>query len=220
MSNLRKELRQESEMDSVRQMPDREKFQHAFGIVRLYQRHVLPFVEERLGYAAMYELSSVWQAAIMPTHETIKDQVNYEAAYSNWLWMARCSHDYLADLLDREEVVEYKRLLLQLYQRQQDNPDLGIYRMFGNFGALVKAWACEMQWITPIETISRDKGQYTCVVKNCKVLQTPATERVCRVDCRNVGTNLARKVYRLQRQTVMMDHGCTITLTPYKKADD
>ena len=207
-------------MDIIRQMPDREKFQHAFGMVRLYQKHVLPFVEERLGYAAMYELSAVWQAAIMPTHGGMHDQQNYEAADSNWLWMARCSHDYLADLLQREEVMEYKRLLLQLYARQQDNPDLAIFRMFGNFTALAKAWAYEMQWVTAIESISKGKDQFTCMVNNCKILQTPATERVCRVDCRNVGTNLARKVYHLQRQTIAVDHGCTITLTPLKDSDE
>jgi hypothetical protein len=209
-----------SQVDKVGHMPDRDKFHRAFGMVRMYQKHVLPFVEDQLGYAAMYELSSVWQAAITPTHVASPDRQNYEAAYSNWLWMARCSHDYLADLLDRIEVGEYKRLLLQLYKHQQDNADLAIYRMFGNYHALVKAWAYEMQWITPIETIHRSRDQFTCVVNNCKILQTPATERVCRVDCRNVGSNLARKVYHLQRQTIPVDHGCTITLSPYFAQED
>ncbi len=206
-------------MDIIRQMPDKDKFQRAFGMVRLYQKHVLPFVEERLGYAAMHELSAVWQAAITPFHNEDPEYKNYEAAYCNWLWMARCSHDYLADLLSREEVVEYKRLLMQLYKHQQDNPDLAIYRMFENFTALAKAWAFEMQWITPIESMSKGKDQFICVVNNCKVLQTPATERVCRVDCRCVGSNLARKVYHLERQTIAVDHGCTITLTPLDDRD-
>ena len=207
-------------MDIIREMPNREKFQLAFGMVNLYQKHVLPFVEERLGYAAMHELRSVWQAAIIPTREANSDHQNYESAYSNWLWMARCSHDYLADLLERDDVVDYKRLLMQLYKRQQDNPDLAIYRMFGNFTALAKAWSYEMQWVTPIESISKSKNQFTCVVNNCKILRTPATERVCRVDCRNVGTNLARKVYHLQRSTIAVDHGCMITLTPLEDTDD
>lgn len=208
------------QMDIIRPMSDREKFQHAFDMVRLYHKHVLPFVEERLGYAAMHELGSVWQAAIIPTHDAEPDQKNYESAYSNWLWMARCSHDYLADLLEHDDVLEYKRLLLQLYKRLLDNPDLSIYRMFGNFTALAKAWAYEMQWITPIDSITKSKKQYICVVNNCKILQTPATERVCRVDCRNVGTNLAGKVYHLKRTTIAVDHGCTITLTPLEDLDD
>ncbi len=207
-------------MNLIREMPDREKFQHAFGMVRLYQKHILPFVEERLGYAAMHELRSVWQAAMAPIKDANPDLQNYEAAYNNWLWMARSSHDYLADLLEHDEVVEYKRLLLQLYKHQQDNPDLMIYRMFGNFTALAKAWAYEMQWITPIESISKSKNQFTCVVNNCKVLQIPSTERVCRVDCRNVGSNLARKVYHLQRTTIAVDHGCTITLTPQEDTNE
>lgn len=207
-------------MDIIRKMPVREKFQHAIGIVRLYQKHVLPFVEERLGYAAMHELRSVWQAAMIPTREAKPFLGNYEAAYNNWLWMARCSHDYLADLLERDEVMEYKRLLLQLYKHQQENSDLAIYRMFRNYTALAKAWAYEMQWITPIESISKGKDQFTCVINNCKILQIPATERVCRVDCRNVGTNLARIVYHLQRSTVQADHGCTITLNPLEEPDE
>ncbi len=207
-------------MDLIRNMTERDKFQRAFGMVRMYQKHVLPFVEERLGYAAMHELRSVWQAAVMPVQESATDRHNYEAAYSNWLWMARCSHDYLADLLDHDDVVEYKRLLLQLYKNQQDNPDLAIYRMFGNYTALAKAWAYEMQWITPIEAMSKSKNQFTVVVNNCKILQIPATERVCRVDCRNVGSNLSRKVYHLERQTITVDHGCTITLSPLEDSGD
>lgn len=200
-------------------MPNSEKYQHAFGMVRLYQKHVLPFIEERLGYAAVHELSSVWQAAIMPIHEADPDQKRYEAAYSNWLWMARCSHDFLADLLKHDEVVEYKRLLMQLHKRQHDNPDLAIYRMFGNHTALAKAWLYEMQWMTPIELTSKSNAQFTCVVQDCKILQTPATARICRVDCRNVGTVLARKVYHLKRVTAASDHSCTITLTPIEDED-
>lgn len=207
-------------MDIIREMPDREKFQRAFGMVRLYQKHVLPFVEERLGYAAMHELRSVWQAAIIPIHENATDKEKYEAAYSNWLWMARCSHDYLADLLQRNEVLEYKRLLLQLYKRQQDNPDLTIYRMFGNYTALVKAWAYEMQWITPIESVTKTKEQFICTVRDCKIRRIAATERVCRVDCLNVGTNLARHVYHLKRTTTQVDHGCIISLTPLSTLEE
>jgi hypothetical protein len=197
-------------------MLDRDKFQHAYGMVRLYQKHVLPFVEERLGFAAAHELSSVWQAAIMPIHEGVPDEKKYEAAYSNWLWMARCSHDFLADLLKRDEVVEYKRLLMQLHKRLHDNPDLAIYRMFGNHTALAKAWFYEMQWMTPVESTDKSNAHFTCVVQDCKILQTPATVRICRVDCRNVGTVLAHKVYHLKRATTLAEHGCTITLTPFK----
>jgi hypothetical protein len=207
-------------MTRIRPMPDKVKSQHAMGMVRLYQKHVLPFVEERLGFAAMYELRSVWQAAMTPMRKTDPDQKKYEAAYSNWLWMARSSHDFLADLLKRDEVMNYKRLLMQLYKRQQDNPDLVIYRMFGSHTALVKAWAYEMQWITPIEKISTSDGQFTCFVKECKVLQTPATARICRVDCRNVGSNLARKVYHLQRKTKIVNHNCTMTLTPLEDEEE
>ena len=200
-------------MNKLKPMSDKEKFQHAFGMVRLYQRHVLPFVEERLGYAAMHELNSVWQAAIAPIREDDPDHQKYESAYSNWLWMARCSHDFLADLLDREGVADYKRLLLRLYKRQHDNPDLVIYRWFGNHTALVRAWAYKVQWMTPIELTSNGTTQVTCMVNDCKILQTPATERICRVDCRNVGTAVVHKVYHLKRSDIIADHGCAITLT-------
>ena len=195
-------------------MPDREKYLHAFGMVRSYQKEVLPFVEARLGYEARHELNSVWLAAIIPIHEDDPDDQKYEAAYSNWLWMAHCSHDFLADLLDREGVADYKRLLLQLYKRQHDDLDLALYRLFGNHIALARAWAYEMQWITPIQISDISGTRVTCMVHQCKILQTPATERVCRVDCRNVGAALARKVYHLNRVDTTADHGCKITLTP------
>ncbi len=201
-------------IENPKLMPDREKYKRASGMVRLYQKHVLAFVEQHLGYAAVHELSSIWRAAMVPMQETDPDDQKYEAAYNNWLWMARYSHDFLADLLNRDDVAEYKRLLLQLYKRQQDNPDLAIFRMFGNHGALASEWAYEMQWLTPIELADKSVIQMSFVVKNCRILQIPASERVCRVDCRSVGTALARRVYNLKRVTTPVDHGCTITLSP------
>lgn len=201
-------------MDELRPMPEREKFQHAFETVRLYQKHVLPFVESRLGYAEMHNLRSVWQAAITPIHEGISEPAKYVQAYSNWLWMARCSHDALAEQLSTEEVLEYKRLLLQLYEQQLNNPNMAILRLLGNYDALAKALLYEMQWLTPIELTSVSKEKVTCVVQDCKILQTPGTIRVCRVDCRNVGRAYAGRIYHLKRVTVPSDHGCSITLTP------
>ena len=115
-------------MNRLKAMPEREKFQHAFEMVRLYQKHVLPFVESHLGYSEMHNLRSVWQAGIIPIHEKDTDQDKYSQAYSNWLWMARCSHDAMADQLSSEEVLEYKRLLLRLYEQKVNNPNLAILR--------------------------------------------------------------------------------------------
>ncbi len=201
-------------MNKIRPMPDREKYQHAFGMVSAYQKQVMLFVEERLGYEGRHELGSVWQAAITPIRKDYHDYKKYEAAYSNWLWMARSTHDFLADLLDREGIADYKRLLLRQYSLQHDNPGMPIWHLFRNHAALAKAWAYEMQWITPIEITSSSKEKVTCTVHDCKILQTPATERICRVDCRNVGAALAHQIYHLKRVDTIIDHGCTITLTP------
>jgi len=201
-------------MDSLKPMPVREKFEHAFGMVRMYQKQVLPFVEQRLGYSARRELESVWQAAMAPIRENDPDEEKYNRSYTSWLWMARCSHDFLADKLDREGVADYKRLLLRYYKAQHDKPDLVFYHWLNLSGSLIKAWAYEMQWMTPLEITNDDSGKFVCEVQHCKVLQTAATTRVCRVDCWNVGTELAWRVYHLERHTHQVDHGCTITLIP------
>jgi hypothetical protein len=201
-------------MNKLKPMPDREKYERAFGMVRMYQKHVLPFVEERLGYAARHELNAVWQAAIIPIRREAPEAKKYADAYSNWLWMARCSHDFLADLLDRQGVADYKRLILKLYQWQQDNPDLALLRLFKKHERLARAWAYEMQWLTPIELTDISWSRVTCLVHDCKILQTPAAERVCKVDCRNVGTALVRRVYHIKREDTIADHSCIIRLTP------
>lgn len=200
----------------LRTMPDKAKFEHVFEMVRLYQKHVLAFVEHRLGYDEMHNLRSVWQAAIIPIHEQDGDQEKYAGAYNNWLWMARCSHDALADQLTTEGVREYKRLLLWLYEQQLDNPDLAILRLLRAHGALAKALLYEMQWLTPIELTGWSKAEITCMVNDCKILKIAGTGRVCRVDCQNVGTAYARKVYHLKRVTTPFDHGCKISLSPLK----
>jgi hypothetical protein len=202
-------------MERQKPMPVREKFKHAFEMVRLYQKHVLPFVEQRLGYGAKHELESVWRAAIAPIRENDPDEEKYQRAYCSWLWMARCSHDFLADQLDRKGVGDYKRLLLKSYKRQyEEKPALSVYRMLNRQTSLIKAWAYEMQWMTPVEISSQRPEMVICEVHNCRILQTPATERICKVDCRNVGTELAYQVYHLNRHTRPGVHGCTITLIP------
>ncbi|MGE5123566.1 MAG: hypothetical protein ACM3H7_03555 [Acidobacteriaceae bacterium] len=195
-------------------MPNREKFQHVFEMVRLYLKHVLPFVESHLGYSEMHNLRSVWQAAIIPIHEYDSDQDKYDQAYSNWLWMARCSHDTLADLLSSPEVLEYKRMLLRLYEQQLDNPNLAILRLFRAHTNLAKALLYDMQWLTPIELTSSSKTEVTCVVRQCKIRRIAGTDRVCRVDCQNVGREYAHRVYHLKRVTIQSDEGCSISLTP------
>lgn len=198
-------------------MPEREKFQHAFEMVRLYQKHVLPFVESHLGYAEMHNLRSVWQAGIIPIHDEDSDQEKYTQAYSNWLWMARCSHDSLADLLSNGEVLEYKHLLLRLYEKQLNNPDLAILRLLRAHVSLAKAYLYEMQWMTPLELTSCSKAEVTCTVRECKIRQIPGADRVCRVDCQHVGKAYARKVYHLKRTTTQFDHSCEIRLTPLER---
>ena len=201
-------------MAELKSISEQEKYQHAFEMVRMYQKHVLPFVEEHLGYADMHNLRSIWQAAIISIREDDSEHDKYEKAYSNWLWMAHCSHNALADQLSTEEVLDYKRLLLRLYERQLNNPGLLILRQLKAHVALAKALLYEMQWLTPMELTSVNKSKVTCVVHNCKILQTSGAIRVCLVDCRNVGTAYANRVYHLKRVTVPSNHGCTITLTP------
>jgi hypothetical protein len=201
-------------MKKLKPMPVREKFTHAFGMVRLYQKRVLPFVEARLGYEARHELESVWQAAAAPIRKSDPDDEKYNRAYASWLWMARFSHDLMAEHLDRQGVLEYKRLLLRSYKSQHDNPDLVVYHWFNRYAWLAEAWIYEMQWMTPIEISQNDAGNIICEVRHCKIRQTAATELVCKVDCWNVGTELAWQVYHIERKTRQADHGCTITLIP------
>jgi hypothetical protein len=200
-------------MNKIKPMPAHEKFQHAFEMVRLYQKHVLPFVEKELGYAEMHNLRSVWRAAIIPIHENDPEMDKYNQAYSNWLWMARCSHDLLVERLCVEEIMDYKHLLLQLYVQKVNNPDLFILRALRAHTSLAKALLYEMQWLTKLELTSYSKEEISCAIPDCKLRQTPGVERVCRMNCQNVGAAYARMVYHLKRVTLPANHGCTIVLT-------
>ncbi len=203
-------------MDKLRAMPEKEKFQRVFEMVRLYQKHVLPFVESHLGYQEMHNLRSVWRAAIIPIHGESSEKRKYEQAYSNWLWMARCSHDAMADQLTSPEVLDYKRMLLKLYERQLNYPELALLRLLKAHKSLAKEMLYEMQWLTPIELSTCTNAEVTCIVHNCKIRKIAGTDRVCRVDCQNIGRAYAHRLYHLKRVTTQMDHGCTISLTPFE----
>jgi len=201
-------------MNRLKEMPEGQKFQRAYEMVCLYQKHVLPFVESHLGYAEMHNLRSVWQAGLIPIRAKDSDEDKYTQAYNNWLWMARCSHDSLADQLSNGEVLEYKRLLLRLYEQRLNSSSLGLLRLLRAHIRLAKAYLYEMQWLTPLELTRCSKDGVTCTVPVCKIRQVPGAERVCRVDCQHIGTAYARRVYHLKRVTTQFNHGCEISLTP------
>ncbi len=203
-------------MAKLQGMPAREKFKHAFETVRLYQHYVLPFIERKLGYEAMHNLRSVWKAAIIPIHGADEEGAKYEQAYSNWLWQARYSHDFLADVLTRADVIAYKNVLLRLYEQELGNPRQVFLRNFRPPAVRAQALLYQMQWLTPLE-ITQSNGKVTCVVQECKILHAPQAKRVCRVDCRQVGAAYARSLYRLQRVTIPAECGCTITLSPLEE---
>jgi hypothetical protein len=201
-------------MINLKSMPEREKFQHAFEMVRLYHKHVLPFVEKHLGYAEMHNLRSVWQAAIIPMHENDPDTDKYNHAYNNWLWMAQCSHELLSARLAGEGLSEYKHLLLKIKELQLENPNLFFLCHLKAYTILAKSLLYEMQWLTPLELTNQGKQEVICTIHDCKIVQTPGTERVCHLDCQSVGTAFAEKVYHLKRITFPTSHGCTIIITP------
>jgi hypothetical protein len=107
-------------------MPASEKAQQAYEMVRLNQKNVLPFVEKKLGYAGMHKLRSDWRAAIIPIYEDDPEIDKCNHAYSNWLWMARCSHGLLAEWSSDEEAMDYQHLQLQLYMQELNNSSLFI----------------------------------------------------------------------------------------------
>jgi hypothetical protein len=103
---------------------------------------------------------------------------------------------------------------LRAYKRKVDNPYRVVHRWLKHYASRVEEWAYEMQWITPIELAHNESSVKVCEVHHCKVLQTAATDRVCKVDCWNAGTALARQVYYLEELTRQVDHGCMIKVTP------
>jgi len=201
-------------MNQIKAMPEQEKFEHTFEMVDLYQKNVLPFVEAHLGPAERHNLHAIWQAAIAPIRQDDGDYKRYASAHSNWLWIAHCSHNTLAEMLSSDEVLEYKRMLLRMYKQQRDNPNLAILRLLKAHVTLARLLLYEMQWMTPITVAKCSRSEVVCVVPECKVLKTSGTDRICRVDCQNVGRAFSSQMYNLRRVTVLKNHGCTITLTP------
>ncbi len=204
-------------MYEIEPMPEKVKFQRAFDMVSSYKEFVLPFVQERLSYNSMHSLRSLWRAGIVSIfeHDTYRD--NYERAFSNWLWIAHCSHDFLTDQLDNAGMADYKRLVMKMYIEQQNDTMVSVYRLFRNHSALAKMLLYAMQWITPLTSIQQDNGKVTCEVKECKVMLVPGATKVCRVECVDIGTSLAKSMYHIHRATELNNNGCMITLTPMKE---
>ena len=205
-------------MVKLAEMSMHEKYRRAFDAVRAYQAHILPFIEKRSGYPASLELDSVWQAGIQPVNDKSLDAEKYETAYSNWLWVARCTLDFVTEQMGPEDMEQLVQLLVLLHQRENARVDLALLQLLGDFQGLAEAFLYDLQWMTPLEMGKSQPGKIVGNVPQCKILEVPATRLVCAIGCQRMLSIWATQQLKLNLAVEQQNGGCRLILTPKNKS--
>lgn len=209
-------------MDKITKMSYREKFHKAYQAACSYHDRIPDFVLRRLGKQAMAELSSFWQAGIVPIEEHASDSEKYEAAYHNWQWMAYCNLEFIEEQLGNEGFESYVSGEIEYISHTVSELDLAGARFLDviaprlGFRTKAEQLLYEMQWMTPwtLTVISRQGLQ--AKTSPCKMLETPGMQHQgCEVNCRRIWSGVAAKEFHIRLAFKIQGKGCQISLFPW-----
>jgi hypothetical protein len=208
-------------VDRISKMSYREKFHKAFQAACSYHDRIPDFIAQRLDGQAVVELTSVWQAGIMPIPEHVPDEEKYAAAYNNWQWMARCNLEFIEEQLGSQGLDDYVRGEIQHMRRALSELDLAGARFLDviaprlGFRAKAEQLLYEMQWMTPLAlTVISGQG-LQARTSPCKMLETPGMQHQgCELNCRRILSGVAAGEFHIKLVFQCQGDGCRISLTP------
>jgi hypothetical protein len=208
-------------VDRLPEMPCREKFRKAFQAVCSYQDRIPDFITKRLDRQAVVELTSFWQAGIIPVPEHASDKEKYEIAYNNWQWTSRCNLEFIEEQLGKEGLNAYVVEETQNARRALSDIDLAGARFLEviaprlGFRTKAEQLLHEMQWMTPLELTTVAKQSLQAQTSPCKMLKTPGMQRQgCEINCRRVLSGMAAEHCHIRMDFQSQGDGCRISLSP------
>jgi hypothetical protein len=209
-------------MIKIKEMPFSEKYAKVIDNIKFDESFVLPFVQNNLGDQAVGELKGIWQKGFKPIPEGASYEEKYEAAYSNWIWLAKNIYPFVRKQMGEDGIKKFERAEVEALIKKNDSPTLkflNLIRAFSPgtaFAMTSKQMGYELQWLTPFSVPELTKHKAVLDIPRCKILDFSETEDICLVGCQSTYPKWVAEQFKVDMKFKRQGKSCTGTLAPLK----
>ena len=207
-------------MPKFKEMPYKEKYALAEENVEFLKGFVLPFVRSHLGDGAVVDLQNVWNEGVQAIPEAGSFQQKYEAAYSNWTWLAKSDFNFIRENLGQDGLEKFQQEEVQALKKKNAGPAvafLGFVRKIAPGYAFLmasKEFSYQLQWITPFTVAEMSKQKAVFDIPRCKILDFKGTGGICTIGCQGIYPTWTADQFKVKMEFDRNGRSCKCILSP------
>ncbi|MFC1962632.1 hypothetical protein ACFLWB_01340 [Chloroflexota bacterium] len=209
-------------METVKEMSYSEKHAKVIDNMKFDEMFILPFIQKHLGDQAVSELERTWQEGVKPVREEASFEEKYEAAYSNWIWIAKSAYSFIRKQMDEGGIGKFERAEVEALKRKNAGPALLLLKLMRAFSPgsaftmAAKNMAYQLQWLTPFTVSELTQSRAVINIPRCKILDFPETEDICLVGCMSTYPMWVAEQFKVDMKFERQGNSCTCALTPLR----
>ena len=209
-------------MVKVKEMPYSEKYAKVLDTIKLDEAFVPAFLQKHLGDQAVAELQSIWREGIKPIPEDASDEEKYEAAYSNFIWIAKSNPSFVRRQMGEDGIEQLNRAEVEALKKENAGPALLILKLVRAFSPgsaftmTAKQFAYQFQWITPYSVSELSRQRLIFDIPRCKILDYTDAEALCATGCQKIYATWFSEQFKVKQGTNRQGNSCTMTITPLR----
>lgn len=207
-------------MVKVKEMNYSEKYTKVMDNIKFDESFIFPFVNKHLGDKAVSELKDIWQKGFKPIPEETSWEEKYEAAYGNWIWLAKNIYPFLRKRLGEDGLKKFELVEVKALKKKNESPALlflKCIRLFSPstaFAMTCKQMGHQFQWITPFSVSELTQHKAVFDIPRCKILDFPDTDDMCVLGCQSTYPMWMAEQFKVNMKWNRQGNSCTGTLTP------
>jgi hypothetical protein len=206
----------------VKEMPFNERYAKVVDNIKFDESFILPFVQKNLGDEAVNELKGIWGKGFKPIPEGVSSEERYEAAYGNWIWLAKNIYGFVRERMGEEGIKKFERAEVEALIKKNASPTLlllNLIRLFSPGKAFVmtaKQMGYQLQWLTPFSIPELTRNKLVLDIPRCKILDFPNTADICLVGCQSTYPMWVAEQFKINMKFNPQGNSCTGILAPLK----
>lgn len=209
-------------MVKVKEMTNEVKFNMVQDNIRHFEAFGPQFIKSQLGEQEAAEHQKIMRSGCNAIPDKSSFVEKYEAAYANFIWMARNNFNFIREKMGEEGIEHFKRM--QVNELKKKNAGAGVFflnliRAIAPGTAFMmanKEFAYQLQWITPLTlpTCSKDRAVFD--IARCKILDYKDTHDLCRIACQKIYPKWVAEQFKANMVFKPNGNSCKCTVTPLK----
>ena len=209
-------------MIKVKEMPHGEKYAKVMDNMKFDESFILPFVQKHLGDQAVSELKDIWQKGFKPILEDASFEEKYEAAYRNWIWLAKNVYPFIRKQMGEDGLKEFERVEVEALTKKNASPALLLLKLIRVFSPATafamtsKQMGYQFQWLTPFSVSELTRDRAVLDIPRCKILDFPDTDDVCLIGCQSTYPMWVAEQFKVSMKWNRQGNSCTGILAPLK----